>query len=493
MGIILRQSFTNTIYSFIGAAIGFVNVIWLFPFVLEAGQFGLTRILVSISIIGTQVASLGMGNITLRFFPQFRDQGRQHHGFLLVAVTVPLIGFLLLSLAGWLFQSPIIRFYADDSALFGDYYFLLFPLLFFMLYFHILESYIRSLYDTVVATFFQDVLLRLLQTAAVLFYFFNLVSFGTFMWLFVLTYALQALLLLLYTGLQRQLYLKPDLRAFTRERIRSMGSYGAYALLGSVAAMALGNIDMIMVGGMTTLAETAVYAVSFYLATLIKIPSRNLLKISQPVIAEAHYNNDLDTISQIYRKSSINQLLVGGTLFLLIWANIDHIFRFLPDEYHAGIPVFLFIGLSKMIDMTSGFNAAIIRTSKWYRFDLYATVLLVLLTVITNLIFIPLYGITGAAMATVLSVFIHNATCFLYIRYRFGIQPFSRKTAGALLLLLLALAAATLLPAAGFWVLDFAIRTLVTTAFILFGIVLFRLSSDLEELIRAVHARIFKK
>ncbi len=484
MGIILRQSFANTICSFAGAVIGFINVIWLFPFVLEAEQFGLTRVMISIGIIGAQVAGLGMGNVTLRFFPLFRNVEKRHFGYLFYAVTIPLFGFALLSLAGWIFQAPIIRFYSDESTLFGDYYQLLFPLLLFILYFHILESYVRSLFDTVIATFFQDVLLRLLQTLVVLIYYFNLVPFGTFMWLFVLSFGLPAFLMLLYIGFTRQLFVFPDISILTLKRIRSMADYALFAILGSVSAMALGNIDMLMVGGLTTLADTAVYAVGFYLASMIKIPSNGLMKISQPLIAEAHHKNDIATIAAIYSKSSINQLLVGGFIFIGIGVNLDHVFRFLPEAYHAGVYVFLFIGISKMIDMTAGLNATIIRTSEWYRFDLYATILLVGLTLTTNLIFIPLYGITGAAMATALSVLIHNTLYFFYIRHRFGIQPYSRKTLLGLLLLGAAFAAGWLLPAIPFWIADLLIRSLLVAGLITGGIFLLNVSDDLQQFIK---------
>ena len=493
MGLILRQSFANTIYSYIGALIGFVNVIWLFPYVLEAEQFGLTRVMISIGIIGAQVASLGMGNVTIRFFPLFRNPGRRHFGFLFFAVAVPLVGYLLLSLLGWIFQSPVIQFYADDSALFGDYYLLLFPLLLFILYFHILESYIRSLFDTVVATFFQDILLRLFQTAVVLIYYFGYIPFGMFMWMFVGTFGLQTFLMLLYIGFKKQLFVIPDFTILTRPRIKSMAEYAAYAFLGSVTAMTLGNIDMLMVGGMTNLAETAVYAVSLYLATMIKIPARALMKISQPLIAEAQYKKDLNTISEIYTKSSINQMLVGGVIFIIIGVNLDHVYQFLPEEYHAGAYVFLFIGLAKMIDMTAGLNAAIIRTSSWYRFDLYATLLLVVLTVVTNLIFIPIFGITGAAMATALSVLIHNASYAIYVQIRMGIHPFTKKNLSGIAVLITALLIAWGIPEFPVWSIDLVFRAAVSVAIVTIGIFVLDLSEDLQNFIRQSAASLTRR
>ncbi len=481
---VLRQSLMNTMYSYAGAVIGFINIIWLFPYVLEAEQFGLTRVMISISMIGAQVASLGMGNVTLRFFPRFRNREKRHFGFLFIAVVIPLAGFLLLSIAGWLFREPVVSFYTDESVLFGEYYKLLFPLLLFILYFHILECYIRSLFDTVAATFLQDILLRLLHTSLILVYYFDLIPFHTFMWLFVLAYAVQTLLLLAHIGIKRHLFIIPDFSGFTGDRVRSMADYALFATIGSVATIAFSNIDMIMLGGLTTLGETAIYAVSFYLASMIKIPSKGLIKISQPIIAEANNKNDLDTVSSIYSKSSINQLLVGGIIFILVWINLDHIYRFLPEEYHAGAYVFLFVGLAKLFEMTAGFNATIIRTSRWYRFDLYATLLLLALMIITNLIFIPIFGIVGAAMATALSILLQNSAAFFYIKYRFGIQPFSKATPVALLVLAAILAVSAAIPEVPVWILDLLIRSSVAAGLFVLAVVSLNISDDLRQFIR---------
>lgn len=480
MGIILRQSFANTMFSYMGAVIGFINMIWLFPFVLEAEQFGLTRVLFSMAVIGAQIASLGMGSVTLRFFPQFRNPDEKHFGYLFIALALPLAGFFVLIIAGLVFQDSIINYYSEDRALFADYYALVFPLLFFILYFHLLESYIRSLYDTVAATFLQDVLLRLFQTAAIVIYFTGWIPFGFFMILYAGTFGLQTLLLLCYIGYRRHLFLKPDFRKMTRFRAKSMADYAFFAILGSIAALAIGNIDMMMIGGMLSLSDTAIYAVSFYLASMIKIPSKGLQTISKPLIAQAHHQNDLGTISQIYSKSAINQLLVGGLLFIGIWINLEHVYRFLPEEYHAGMFVFLFIGLSNAGKMAFGLNATIIRTSSWYRFDLYVTLFLILLVIITNLLFIPVFGVTGAALGTALSYLLYKLAYLAYIRWRMKILPFTRKTIGAIGLLVFTFFISRMVPELPIWPLDLIVRSAVATGILLSGIFMFHLSDDLK-------------
>ena len=50
--------------------------------------------------------------------------------------------------------------------------------------------------------------------------------------------------------------------------------------------------------------------------------------------------------------------------------------------------------------MVAGVSGAIIVNSKYFRYDLYTSLILVLLTISTNYFLILKFGIVGAAMAT---------------------------------------------------------------------------------------------
>ena len=72
-----------------------------------------------------------------------------------------------------------------------------------------------------------------------------------------------------------------------------------------------------------------------------------------------------------------------------------------------------YIGLAQLFNISTGVNGAIITNTKYYRFDLYTSVLLAIITVIANLLLIPRFGIDGAAMATAISIFLFNLTRLL--------------------------------------------------------------------------------
>ena len=56
------------------------------------------------------------------------------------------------------------------------------------------------------------------------------------------------------------------------------------------------------------------------------------------------------------------------------------------------------------MDMYSGLNGTILVTSKKYRYDFTFSLMLVALTVASNALLIPRWGMTGAALATMITV-----------------------------------------------------------------------------------------
>ncbi|RZL00351.1 MAG: hypothetical protein EOO62_24045, partial [Hymenobacter sp.] len=74
MGIVQRQGLRNTVISYIGLGIGFVNTTLVLPRLLAPAQLGLTQVLVSLATLGALVSALGFTNTTLRYFPYFRNR-----------------------------------------------------------------------------------------------------------------------------------------------------------------------------------------------------------------------------------------------------------------------------------------------------------------------------------------------------------------------------------------------------------------------------------
>ncbi|MDR8394598.1 oligosaccharide flippase family protein [Aliifodinibius sp. S!AR15-10] len=482
MGVIVRQSIQNTVIAYIGITLGFISVILLYPRALTADQYGLTRILVSLTAVSSQFAHLGMKNTITRFLPHFRDTKADKYGLLFLTLVIPLGGFLLFTILFFLFDEQLIYYYSDQSELIEQYYLYLLPLVGVVVYFEVLNSYVRALKDSVTGSFLNEVLMRLFIIMLLLLYWYDLFSFSTFMVFFVLIYATEPFILLFYLYRKNELYLKIPFRDSSRRLIPNLVSFGAYTMLGGLTTILVGNIDIIMIGAMTNLANTGVYAVAFYVGSVIEIPKRSIAKIATPIIADLMKERDFKKIEDLYARTSLNQLIGGSLLLIGIWANMHNLVALLPPEYQGVKWIIITIGFAKLVDMTAGMNGQIILNSRHYRFDLYTMILLVILTAATNYLLIPIYGILGAAIATAISIFVYNLVKYIFVWIKFSMQPLQWNALGVVAIAVGCLLLSFQIPYMLNFVVDVTVRSLLITVVFIGAILLFDLSNDVKNL-----------
>jgi O-antigen/teichoic acid export membrane protein len=197
--------------------------------------------------------------------------------------------------------------------------------------------------------------------------------------------------------------------------------------MGNASGIVIINIDSLMLSAYSGLRNTGIYTIAFFIATFIEIPKKSLSQVLIPLVSEANKNNDVGKLEELYKKSSLTQLIIGGFIFILIWCNIANIFRIIPhgNIYSEGKWVVFFIGIGKLFDMVTGINQEIVGTSKYYKYDLMYYPFVGIIAIGANMWLIPRYGMTGAAIATAFSVFLFNTIRFFFILLVFKIQPFS--------------------------------------------------------------------
>ncbi len=250
------------------------------------------------------------------------------------------------------------------------------------------------------------------------------------------------------------------------------------------------RVDTIMINSMIDLSATGIYSISLLFGSIVSLPSRSLNRISTGVIAEAWKINDIDTIKAVYYKSCLNQTIIGGLVFAGIWANIANVFHILPSEFLSGKYVIFFFGLSALTSMLSGVSSHIINLSKYYRYNTYFTLAFGLMVIITNLLLIPAFGITGAALAAVISNFTYHLIqiVFLYIKYR--LFPYDIKIIIALIVIVLTYLFSLLIPELPNFIFDIIVRSTLMT--IIFGslIVILKVSKDVDNIKKMIINRL---
>lgn len=449
MGIIIRQSIKNSIVSYAGVVIGTVNVLFLYNQFLSQEQLGFYATLTSMPLVFASFAQLGMPHVTVRFFSHFADPDRKHNGFFVFLLTVPLIGFLVFALLYLLGKGLFFQIYATNSPLLGHYYYYFLFFTGLVMYQSVLESYARVHLRIVVPAIVRELFLKLSNSALAILYGFQIISFNQLIIGLLVVYLAAVILLFFYIAWLGRLYWQVDFSFIKKPIFSEMMQYGSWVLLGGASATLVPHIEKMMLPAYPNgMDNTAVFDIASKIALVIAIPRNAIAQISSPLLAESLKNNNMAHIDEIYKKSSLNLLIIGAFLFLGIWCNIDGIFQLIPksDIYSKGKWVVLFFGLGKLIDMATGLNSEIIMNSRYYRWDLFFYVLLTVMLLISNYILIPLYSYNGAAFASLVSLACYNAMKFGFIKYRFQLTPFTLGTLKVVGLFVFTYALTQLLP-----------------------------------------------
>ena len=430
MGVIRNQSIKNSISFYIGMSIGAVNTILIYPNVFKDNpeHFGLIQVLVAYAIVISTFTTVGVPTTFMRFFPSIKEKGQ----LFFLSLIVPFIGFTLASLSYFLFKDQVFEF-LNASDLLKENFFYIILLVFFIGFYDVLSAISRSYLSAATPIFINEVFLKFYSMSTLLFHWFGYIDFTAFLQIYLFGYVLKFTILFILQFREDRLIFNFSLKDLD---LKELLKFGFYVLVGGASIMIVTRLDMMMIASLLDLEQVAFYTVAFFIGNAIKIPGKSIVTISTPLVAKAWENQDLNEIQTLYAKSSINQLIIGGILFVCIWLNIDEMLSLLPEKFQGGRWVVFYIGLSQLFSITAGINGIIIVNSKYYKYDLYTNVILVFITIATNYILIPIHGINGAAIATAISLLLFNLFRLILIKVKMDMQPFSKETVFTILVLL---------------------------------------------------------
>lgn len=436
MSQIRRQSIISTFIIFIGFGIGFFNNLfftkadWFSP-----DQYGLTRSFFDFSQIIYAYSFLGMSAVIYKFSPYYKAHIKDEENDLLTwALLLSIVGFIIFLTGGIVFKSFFEKKFSVNSKMLVDYYYWIYPFGFSLLIFSILESYCWSLKQTVISSFLRETALRLLTSGLILLFIFKVITYDTFIKLFSCLYGILVIILIVYLKQKKQLHLTFKISKVTRRFKKKMITFGAFVFAGVAIATTASLFDSFTISSKIGQAAMGVFAFSTYISNIIQIPQRSIVAISIPVLSEAWREKNYDVIKKLYKRSSINLLLISLFLFGNIWLcyNDGIAVLQLNPFFLQGKYVVLFYGLKLIVDMGTGINGQIIGTSNFWRFEFLTGLILLLLIAPLNYILISRIGIVGAGISNLIAYTVYNTIRLIFLWKKFKMQPFTINTLWAI-------------------------------------------------------------
>ncbi|MEP0369132.1 MAG: oligosaccharide flippase family protein [Cyclobacteriaceae bacterium] len=488
MGVVIKQSFWNSVWAYAGVGIGFINTLILRPAFLTDSQIGLIAVVTGNALMMAPFVALGMPNTYIRFFPDLGKNKEQERKFLSLQFLLIILANLIFSGLAFLFIDIIKAQYIDEAPEYNQYIFVsILIMALFSLFTH-MHAFSRAKLNVIIPGFLKEAYLRILNALLIVLFSWDLISFEQMIYCIILSYLTATLVLGIYVVLFQKLSLTLNIKGLERDWKKKLFKLASFNTIMATCSSIYSNVSITMIPALLGTAANGVYSVCLYIGIVIEMPKRSMWQIITPIVGKEFTNNNLKEVESLYKKASLSLGVIGGLFLIGIITNLSDLFQLIPngETYEAGFYVVVGVALSKFIDMLFSFNSELLYYTKYYKYNLYFYVIISIIIISLNRHLIPVWGINGAPIAFLISTILFNVMKFILIKSKLGMSPFSKTH-----WLLLLYAAGTFalfwhLPISSYPLFNIIARSIgITIVFV--GLAYFsRLSPDINNLIKSI-------
>ncbi len=254
--------------------------------------------------------------------------------------------------------------------------------------------------------------------------------FKAVLWATVFSYLI-AVLFLFYSAWDKLLARGVSVFSHSVRELIRLSRYSGVLCLSSSASQLLRRTDILMLGYFVSAGDTGRYAVVQILTGLILIFNVALNQLLGPEIAGAWANGDYCQMKRLIKRHVRWVTIVSLPLFLTVTLFGGELVSILGSKFKGTSPavyiVIIFLALSSFSNAllsSSGFLLSM--TGKHIR-EFIALVLSLALNATLNYLFIPRYGIKGAAVSTFIATCAGNTFRVFIIYYSHRFLPVGRE------------------------------------------------------------------
>jgi len=233
------------------------------------------------------------------------------------------------------------------------------------------------------------------------------------------------------------------------------------------------------------LEQVAVYSVATLAVSMLRNPTRVIGIAATPAFTKSYNEGDMTGLKDLFRRSSINMQIIGVAMFMLVYVNINNIteiISILKGGFGQVRLLLLILMIGQLFDMISGLNYELIAVTKYFRFNFWIALILLVVVFVLNYVLISVMGIYGAAWATTTGLAIFNVSKTIFLWKKMSMQPFGKATLYIFGIGAVAGLAAWLIPYLGNVLIDGIVRSGLLAAILWFLLYRAKISSELNEI-----------
>lgn len=428
-----------------------------------------------------------MGSVSsyMKFFPSFEEKDHNKLFTFLVSITSGAI--LLLFTLSFVFTDAIAKRFATSAPDYANFLLVAAIIMASNTLFELLFGYSRKLMKAIFPSLLREIYLRMGSLLLVLGISFDWWGFEGAVVGLGLVYASAFLILLVQLVATSELKLDFGFAELIDAKYRvKIFRYGGYFMLLGGGFAIYNNASYDQVTALLGPDANAVFQTCFFMAVIVEMPRRSMTKVLTPIVSATLQKNDLEQVKHLYQRASITMTIIGTLLFIGIATNIQDLFEFIPkgESFRNGYWVVIFVCMAKLAVMAASFSGEIINFSPRYRFSLFNQLATCVTLLLLNYFLIPVWGITGAGIAFLVSTLVNIALRFSFVAYYYKMYPITFAHLKLLGVGLVVATLALLIQPSLHPVMTIAIRSIVTTLAFVPMVYLLHISTDFNGVVK---------
>lgn len=189
------------------------------------------------------------------------------------------------------------------------------------------------------------------------------------------------------------------------------------------AHVLLSNTDSIMLGLLKDAYSVGIYAVAAKTAILVSFPLTIANATIAPLIARFHSTDDHAQLQQALDHSMRLVSMASVVVFLGVLLLGRELLSIFGPEFVEGYIVLVILAAAGLVNALAGPSANLLSLTGSEGYVSRVMLTVTGLNIVLNLLFIPRWGIEGAASATAISMVAWNVVTFVRVRSRLGLEP----------------------------------------------------------------------
>ncbi|MBN2796288.1 MAG: flippase [Clostridia bacterium] len=193
-------------------------------------------------------------------------------------------------------------------------------------------------------------------------------------------------------------------------------SYSVTIILGGVMSLVISYIDIVMIEAMMTKSDVGIYKVGTELSQLPSMFLRIVNTVFPPLISKLYHEGKVEEVRRLYEKITRYLFVVSSVVIFFILIFAEPILKLYGEVYLLGKQVLIYRSIGQLVNASVGSVWYIVIMTGHPKIRFVGVLISAVMNVILNALFIPIWGIDGAAFASMISTVFINILGFFIVK-----------------------------------------------------------------------------